>query len=208
LIFANSTKLFSQSYSLDQSVLVPVFEGYAPSGISYRDYFWDITEISSTRLDLVVGVNQIKYATQYNYINGNWYKNQSDDNFNSENTNTRFIYQFGELIDPMDSLNYIRTITGQVLSEINNSSGKKDVVVSRGDSLFVFRNTSNSITTVYNQRFYFDDGDVHSSGRFTTDAVEDVLVHRNDSVLYLRELEIAHLIPFLFSKCREQAEVI
>ena len=187
-IIVNATDLFSQSYSLDQPVEVPIFQGDAPSGISYKHYVWDITEISSTRLDLVAGVNQIKYATQYNYINGNWYKNQYDDNFNSENTNTRYIYQFGELIDPLDSLNFIRTITGQVLAEINSSSGKKDIVVSRGDSLFTYENVSSSISTSYKQRFYFKAGTILSSGNFTTDAVEDVLVHRNDSIFVFKGL--------------------
>lgn len=182
-IMVNATDLFSQSYSLDQPVEVPVFQGYTPTPSSYKELFWGATEINSTRLDLVVGVNQIKYATQYNYINGNWYKNQYDDNFNSENNNTRFIYQFGELISTLDT---IRTITGQVLAEINTASGKKDIIVSRGDSLFVFENTNTSISTSYFQRFYFKAGTILSSGNFTTDAVEDVLVLRNDSVFIFK----------------------
>ena len=184
VVLANTTEIFSQSYSLDQPVEVPIFQGYAPSGINYRDYFWNVTEINGTRLDLVVGLNQITNATQYNYVNGNWYKNQNDENFNTENTNTRFIYQDGyQYIDP---LNYLRTITGLVLAKINSTSGYKDIIVSRDDSVFVFQNANSSITTMHVQRFFFDEGIVHSSGKFTTDAVEDVLVHRNDSVFIFK----------------------
>jgi len=136
-----------------------------------------LSEINSTKLDLAVGLNQITNATIYNYVNGNWYKNQYDDNFNSENSNTRFIYQSGSLYTP---------ISGLVFAKIHSTSGTKDIIVSRGDSLFVFENSSNSITTHHVQRFLFVASIIQTSGRFTTDAVEDVGVLRNDSIFIFK----------------------
>lgn len=92
------SKLFSQSYVLQDPVLVPVYLwDYNVDDIDTRDYFWDITEINNNndRLDVVVGLNQIQNATTNNYINANWYKNQYDDNFNEFNSSTKFINQFG-----------------------------------------------------------------------------------------------------------------
>ncbi|MDZ4711885.1 MAG: FG-GAP-like repeat-containing protein [bacterium] len=179
LITLSSEQILSQSYSLDEPVLVPVFVGSAPD-ITQRNYFWDISEVNNTnsRLDIAVGLNQILNSTVYNYINGNWYKNQYDDNFNSENTSTRYVYQSGYQIN-------ISNITGMVFSRINTSSGKKDLIVSRGDSIFVFRSTSGSINTSYDQRFYFGCA-IQSSGRFSTDNAEDIAVLRNDSIFIFK----------------------
>lgn len=84
---------FAQSYSLDDAEDVPFFRGTEVTN-TRRSIVWDLNEIYDNRLDLFVGVYQIGYEGQtgYFYHHANWYRNQYDDNFNSEDVNLRIFY--------------------------------------------------------------------------------------------------------------------
>lgn len=181
-IFITFSKTFSQSYSLDDPVFVPLYNlNYNIDDIDTRDYFWDVSEINTNnRLDIVCGLNQIKNATTHNYIDANWYKNQYNDNFNEYNSSTKFIHQEGYQIN----LTYI---TGLVFAKIHSSSDRRDLIVSKTDTLYVFKNTSGSISTTAFQQFYFP-CTVETSGKFTTDDAEDIAVLRNDSIFIFQGL--------------------
>ena len=82
---------FSQTY-LNDDVEVPVF-GYTHEPFT-KYIFWDISEINTqnNRLDLAVGLIEDGINANPDYTHANWYKNSTNDNFNSEVTNLRMIY--------------------------------------------------------------------------------------------------------------------
>lgn len=90
------SSLFAQTDYLNSPVIVPFFHGPIDDHISIN-LKWDLSEVNNQnkRLDLAIGVTQ---KDEYpplplqNFNNGNWYYNQYDQNFNGENTNTRFVY--------------------------------------------------------------------------------------------------------------------
>ncbi len=113
--------VFSQTNYLDNRVLVPYFRGTV---VDYTtiDLDWDLSEINSNnkRLDIVIGVSQKDASpTLLNYANANWYYNQYNTNFNSENTNTRFVY----------NTYFSHGFTGLIFSRLDTTV-KRNVVVS------------------------------------------------------------------------------
>ncbi|MEZ4821986.1 MAG: hypothetical protein R2942_06005 [Ignavibacteria bacterium] len=112
MIFVSSNISLSQNYLTDGQQ-VPVYDpAYSDSTI--RLVYWDLTEInnSNNRLDIGVGVTHNEGSD--NFINGNWYKNENNSNFNSEDENDRFIY----------TLNNSKIINGLIF-KMNDSTEKK-----------------------------------------------------------------------------------
>lgn len=87
LVFLKSSIIKAQY--IESDIEVPVFEGAEPET---KFIYWDISEVNTqnNRLDLTVGLNQ--HGEDEDYINANWYKNLSNNNFNIEDTNTRIIF--------------------------------------------------------------------------------------------------------------------
>jgi hypothetical protein len=125
LILINMTSELAkaQTYFHD-NVEVPVFEGtIIPNQTTKFDY-WDLGEVNTqnNRLDIVVGVSQKgNIGGSGNYIVGNWYKNQYNNNFNSEVIDDRFI----SLTD------YSNPIIGLIFAKLHSDSARKDVIISR-----------------------------------------------------------------------------
>jgi hypothetical protein len=185
LISLTSKLIFAQTYFSD-NVVVPVFEGTIIPNLTTKFDYWDLGEVNTqnNRLDLVAGVSQKGISGgSGNYIIGNWYKNQYNDNFNSEDENTRFI----------SLSNYSNPITGLIFAKLHSGTNdKKDVIISRenGD-LEVYWNIDGSIAF---QKGFKANGKVAAVGNFTSgDNLQDVAVIMNDTVKIYKNLGNGYL---------------
>lgn len=174
---------FSQSYSLDQPVMVPFYRGTIVSNTAI-DIFWDVSGInnSNSRQDLALGLSQFGYTVvppvNYNYVVGNWYKNESDNNFNQEVFNNRFVN---------DTLN---AINGLLFAKLDsNPATRKELIVTRGDGkIYRFLNTNGIISTSNIQTIHTANGTVAAVGKFTTDDNEDIAVISGSDVKIYKSL--------------------
>ncbi|MEO8665264.1 MAG: VCBS repeat-containing protein, partial [Ignavibacteria bacterium] len=160
LVFFNYSE--AQTYLTDGQ-LVPVFSPTETS-ITNRRVYWDVAEInnSNNRLDIGAGVTQ--YEGTDNFVNGNWYKNENNSNFNNEVTGNRFIYLE----------NNSNTITGY-LFKLNDSTGRRDPVVTRGNGqIEIYINGGGTIGSTI-QNFQVN-GKILSIGQFSTDNYEDAVI--------------------------------
>lgn len=168
---AHSSEVFSQSYSLDQPVMVPFYKGTIVNN-TYIDIFWDISEINSVannnRQDLALGLTQVGSAPippyNFSFTVGNWYFNEDDENFNEEDIDLRYISGGSG-------------ISGLLFAKLDNNATRKNLIVSRGDGrLQCFNNSGGIIVTSPAQTIYTTNGTVGSAGKFTTDDHEDIAV--------------------------------
>ena len=162
---------FSQSTYFEDPVSVPIFSETITSN-SEKSIFWDLSKISNDRLDLAVGVTQTGYAPPYLYyfVNGNWYINQDNTNFNEEVINNRFIYQD-------TSLNF-NGINGLLFAKLSsNPSTNKEVIATRtfDNKLYVFLN-NNGVIVQNDPQSFIVNGSLAAVGKFTNDTLEDVAV--------------------------------
>lgn len=158
------------NYSVAQTYLtngqkVPVYEPESTDSTN-RQVYWDITEINSNnRLDIGVGVTH--YEGSSNYINGNWYKNENNSIFNSEVTGNRFIYL----------VNNSNIIDGFIF-KLNDSTGRKDAIVTRGNGdIEIYINSSGSIGS--RLQYFTVNGKILNIGQFSSDSYEDALILSN-----------------------------
>ena len=168
--FLSIILFLSFNYSTAQTYLtdgqqVPVFDP-AETDSTDRYVYWDLTEINNSNNRLDIGVGVTHYEGNTNFINGNWYKNQNNSNFNDEVTDNRFIYK----------TNSTETINGFIFSKLN--SGRKNAVVSRGNGeIEIYPNQDGTIGNI-GQHFAVY-GKVICSGKFSTDTLVDVVVLSN-----------------------------
>ena len=179
-----SNNMCAQTYFSD-NVVVPIFEGTIIPNVTTKLDYWDLGEVNTqkNRLDLVAGVSQKGYnGGSGNYIIGNWYKNQYNDNFNPEDENTRFI----------SLSNYSNPINGLTFAKLHSDSIKKDVIITRDNGdLEVYWNSYGTITF---QRGFKANGKVAAVGNFTSgDNLEDVAVIMNDTVKIYKNLGNGYL---------------
>lgn len=173
---------FSQTY-LNDDVEVPVF-GYTHEPFT-KYIFWDISEINTqnNRLDLAVGLIEDGINANPDYTHANWYKNSTNDNFNSEVTNLRMIY----------AQNLSNTISGVKFVKLHSdSSSKKDLIITRGNGdLEVYWNVEGVLTF---ERSFKANGKVAAIGNFTSgDNLEDVAMIMNDTVKIYKNLGTGYL---------------
>jgi len=180
-----TNKSSSQTYSLDQPVMVPFYRGViVPNTVI--DIFWDVSEINNdtnnNKQDLALGLSQfgvtpVPFAT-YNYVVGNWYKNDDNSNFNQEVFSLRFINQTSN------------AITGLIFAKLNSDPAvKKELIVTRGDGkVYKFNNSDGAISTSINQTIHTANGIVEAVGKFTTDDNEDVAVISGSDVKIYKSL--------------------
>ena len=146
----------AQTY-LSNGQQVPVYNPGETDSTS-RYIYWDLTEInnSNSRLDLGAGVTH--YDGSDNFINGNWYKNENNVNFNNEVTNNRFIF----------TVNDSKIING-FLFILNDSTGRKDAVVTRGNGeMQIYNNNNGTIgSSIQSLDVY---GSILYSGQFSVPA--------------------------------------
>lgn len=185
LIITSWRSATAQSYFGD-GVEVPVFEGTIIPNLTTKFIYWDLSEINTAnnRLDLAVGLSQKGYENDsLSYVIGNWYKNQYNDNFNSEVENTRFL----------NSNIYSNRINGLIFAKLHSGANdKKDVIMTRenGD-LEVYWNSEGAISF---QRRFKVNGKVAAVGNFTSgDNLEDVAVIMNDTVKIYKNLGNGYL---------------
>ncbi len=180
-----SNSVIAQSYFSD-GVEVPVFEGTIIPNVTTKFDYWDLGEVNTqnNRLDLVVGVSQKGYnGGSGNYIIGNSYVNQFNDNFNTEVENDRFI----SLSD------YSNPITGLIFAKLHSGTNdKKDIIISRANGdLEVYWNTDGNIAF---EKGFKANGKVAAVGNFTSgDNLEDVAVIMNDTVKIYKNLGNGYL---------------
>ncbi len=170
-LFLSIILFLSLNYSSAQTYLtdgqkVPVFEP-ANTSITNRKLYWDITEINNSNNRLDIGVGVTHYEGSNNYINGNWYMNENNSNFNSEVTGNRFIYL----------TNNSNTINGYIF-KLNDSTGRKDAVVTRGNGeMEIYLNSNGNIED--NLQNIYVGGTIKDIGQFSNDNYEDAAVLSN-----------------------------
>ncbi|MBL0106262.1 MAG: hypothetical protein WBQ38_05825 [Ignavibacteria bacterium] len=170
-LFLSIILFLSLNYSSAQTYLtdgqqVPVFEP-ANTNITDRKLYWDITEINNSNNRLDIGVGVTHYEGSNNYINGNWYMNENNSNFNNEVTENRFIYL----------TNNTNTINGYFF-KLNDSTGRKDAVVTRGNGeMEIYINSNGSIGSL--RQSFLINGKILSVGQFSNDTYEDAAVLSN-----------------------------
>lgn len=134
ILFLSVNFSSAQTYLTDgQQVSV-----YEPSETDSTDryVYWDMTEINNSNNRLDVGVGVTHYEGNTNFINGNWYKNENNSNFNYEVTGNRFIYL----------TNSSNTINGFIFSKLSDTTSRKNAVVTRGNGeIEIYLNNNGSI---------------------------------------------------------------
>lgn len=179
-------------YSIAQTFLtdgqqVPVFEP-AFTDSTDRKIYWDLAEINGQngRLDVAVGVTH--YEGLSNFINGNWYMNENNSNFNDEVIEDRFIY-----------LQDNSKIINGFIFKLNDSTKRRDPVVTRGnDELERYFNSSEGITG--SAENFFVGGKVQAVGQFTNDIYEDAIVlsHSGDTIKIYKSYSGGQFNPTVF----------
>lgn len=157
---------FAQTYLTDGQQ-VPVFNP-AFTSYTHRTVYWDLTEInnSNNRLDIGACVTQEDSLSTV-YINGNWYKNEDNSNFNNEVTGNRFIY-----------LENSSNVINGFIFRLNDSTGRKDAVVTRGSNeIEIYINSGGTIGAL--RQHFPVYGKILSTGLFSTDTLQDVIVLSN-----------------------------
>ena len=113
IILISLNDSIAQTY-LKDGQQVPVFNP-AFTSYTHRTVYWDLAEInnSNNRLDIGACVTQEDSLSTV-YINGNWYKNEDNSNFNNEVTGNRYIY----LVNSSNIINGFKF-------KLNDSTGKR-----------------------------------------------------------------------------------
>lgn len=165
MIFLPFNVLKAQTYLTDGQKVPAFFPNETIE--TNRRVYWDITEINNSNNRLDIGVGVTHYEDADNFINGNWYMNEDNSNFNNEVTGNRFIY--------LENDN--KTINGFVF-KLNDSTGRKDAVVTRGNGqLEININSGGSIGSIVKN--FSVNGLIKGVGQFSNDTYEDVLVFSN-----------------------------
>ena len=170
-LFLSIMLFLSLNYSSAKTYLtdgqkVPVFEP-ANTSITNRKLYWDITEINNSNNRLDIGVGVTHYEGSNNYINGNWYMNENNSNFNSEVTGNRYIY-----------LENNSNIINGYIFKLNDSTGRKDAVVTRGNGeMEIYLNSNGTIGSL--RQSFLINGKILSVGQFSNDNYEDAAILSN-----------------------------
>ena len=178
----------TQSIYFEDPETVPLFEATITTN-TQKNIYWDLSEISGNRLDLAGGVTQTGYNPPhfYYFTNGNWYKNEYNENFNQEVIENRFIYQ--------DTVLDFNGINGLLFAKLNNNPEiNKEVVVTKelDNKLYVFQNYNNIIALNPSQSFIVN-GKVTAVGKFTNDTLEDVAVISGNDLKIFKNLGTSSL---------------
>lgn len=150
-----------------------------PTSGERRTVYWELSSIDTTsnRLDLCAGLNLLRPGPIIDLLQGTWYKNETNSNFNNDNPALRFIIDNPVVITD--------SITGVTFISLRENA-RKDLVVLRASGNMEVRKNEGKIQITSPEIISNVYGNMPATGKFTTDTLEDLAVNSTSGIRIFR----------------------